>query len=747
MRLVTRGAAALLTLWALGVSALAADTLKDAYAAILRGDYDAGRAALAEIIESGAGGARATSANEWLKSYGDVAKERDDLRQETFDWNVKHAQDAVAEDKLYLGLSFAAQASWYAEDEDSFKKLDWLVDLSRRGLGEANAYLKDQKWRKAARYYSLLERVAQRDEHVKDLRDLAIRHARLELVYETDEDIERRIEHVTMDLLDNSVALINENYYQEPDFASMAEGALDNLAALCTTTRLYDGPKASKYFDGVGNPASREHFLGQLEQMRQDVRTDANFTEKDLRRLARAVRKASEDSISLPDGLIIVEFMEGGLGKLDDFTSIVWPADSQDFDKMMIGEFCGVGIQLGIDEVTERLKAVTPLENSPALRAGIQPGDLIVAVNGEDTADWTSDDAVRRITGPEGTKVKLTMYRPRTNETLDFELSRGRIQLSTVQGISRLQSESGDRWDYMLDKAAGIAYVRLKGFNPESHTELERALREARSQGMKGLILDLRYNPGGLLDVAVETVSLFVQSGDVVSTNGRREPKTKLETVGSAAYADLPLVVLVNDGSASASEILAGALQDHKRAVVLGDRTFGKGSVQRVLSLQRRFPFGESKPAARLKLTTALYYLPSGRSPHKTSPDAETWGVDPDWFVKLTPKEVGKVIERENSAFIIHNENEDAAEVDESSRDTRLEELSVKHDDEDDGDDGDGRMLTLDEVKLLTDDPYKAADLDPQLEKALLHLRVKLAADLPWPLKLAQKMDDVKAQP
>ncbi|RMF72676.1 MAG: S41 family peptidase, partial [Planctomycetota bacterium] len=552
----------LLCVGALSSAALATDTLRDAYAAILRGDYETGRAALSDILKHGGGDQRATSASEWLKSYGEMAAQRDELRRQTFDWNVEHARQAEKEGKLYLALSFAAQASWYAEDEDTFKQTDWVRKLADRAKSEADNYLQEQKWRKAARYYSLLERVAERDKHIRKLRKQAIRHARLELVYETDEDLERRIEHVTMDLLDNSIALINENYYEQPDFAEMAEGALDNLVALCTTTRLYDGPKASKYFDGVANPASREHFLGRLEQLRQDVRDDTDFTDKDLRRLARAVRKASAESVSLPDGLLIVEFMEGALGKLDDFTSIVWPADSQDFDKMMIGEFFGVGIQLGIDEVTERLKAVTPLENSPALRAGIQPGDLIIAVNGEDTSDWTTDEAVRRITGPEGTKVTLTMYRPRTNQTIDFELTRSRIQLSTVQGVSRLKSASGDRWDYMLDKDAGIAYIRLKGFNPDSHTELERALRDARDQGMKGLILDLRYNPGGLLDVAVEVVSLFVKSGEVVSTRGRREPRTTLEVTGDAPYADLPLVVLVNDGSASASEILAGALQD-----------------------------------------------------------------------------------------------------------------------------------------------------------------------------------------
>ena len=262
------------------------------------------------------------------------------------------------------------------------------------------------------------------------------------------------------------------------------------------------------------------------------------------------------------------------------------------------------------------------------------------------------------------------------------------------------------------------------------------ALADAKGQGMRGLILDLRNNPGGLLNVAVDTVSAFARDGKVVETRGRREAPETHALTGDAEFAGLPLVVLVNEHSASASEILAGALQDHMRAMVLGERTFGKGSVQRVYPLERAFSvFSRPGPKARLKLTTALYYLPNGRTPHK-QPDAETWGVDPDWMLELTPKEFTKVWERQQKAFIIHSEDEPEEEVDAETREQELASLKAEEEEDEEDD-----LLSEEDIKLLKSDPLKAPDVDPQLETALLHLRVKLAANLPWPRQLASKTE------
>ena len=221
-----------------------------------------------------------------------------------------------------------------------------------------------------------------------------------------------------------------------------------------------------------------------------------------------------------------------------------------------------------------------------------------------------------------------------------------------------------------------MAYIRLTNFLPKSAEELSAALSMARDQGMKGLVLDVRHNPGGLLDVAIDIVSDFLSSGEVVSTRGRVESDHRERVGGRAPYRDLPLVILVNEGSASASEILAGALQDHDRAVILGERTFGKGSVQHVRRLGNE---------AQLKLTTALYYLPSGRTPHK-SKDAPTWGVDPDWDIELTPKEFRKVLERERESYVIHNDDSAAStQLKDEQRDEMLEAL--KDDGEEENDD------------------------------------------------------------
>jgi len=734
-------------LLAFGAAAAADESLKTAYSAILRGDYDVGRTTIGRLLEAGEPAEQVARVDRWLDSYESVVSSREQLRQSTFEWNVEHAkeqlaraaelaaqsEDDLARKKIYLALGFAAQAAAYAADEQEHAASPWIRELRSKALAAAEECANSERWTDAHAFYLLLHRVNEKDEEVESLRERAARHARLELIYENQEDLERRIEGVNRDLLDSSLKRIDENYYKEPDFKKMAEGGLDNLVALCTTTKLYKGADAASDFDGVANPVAREYFLGQLEGERQKLRARSDCSHKDLIRLYDAINSANRQSVSLPSALLIVEFMEGALEQLDDFTSIVWPTDSAEFDKMMIGNFVGVGIQLGIDEATGRLKVVTPLENSPALEKGIQPGDLIIAVDGESTKGWTTDKAVREITGEEGTEVTLTMYRPSKGQRIDFLLKRRPIKLTTIRGVERSGSEHGGAWDFMLDKPAGIAYLRLTNFNPASTKELHEALTAAQGQGMHGLILDLRHNPGGLLDVAVGTVSSFLREGQVVETKGRRERAQRLPVTGEADFADLPLVVLVNQHSASASEILAGALKDHDRALVLGERTFGKGSVQRVYSLPRRSLFGAADSKARLKLTTAIYYLPSGETPHK-DPETGEGGIDPNWEVELTPKEFSKVVERQGKAFIIHNEDEPEEAVDQEAREAELAALKTE---EEEGDEGD--LLSEEDIKLLRSDPFEAPDVDPQLETALLHLRVKLAANVPWPRQLATK--------
>lgn len=748
-----------------GAAAAADDALATAYAAILKGDYDAGKATIDRIRQQGPA-AEVSKLETWLKSFQDLSGSRKEMNEKTFAWNVLNAQKSIADAdriaagidepalskadrelaaarKLYLGLSFAAQAHYYAADKDTFAKESWIRELREKVLKSAAWWGGSKKWSKATAYYALMERIDGADEEVKKLREMAGRHARMEYVYRTAAEADRRLAGVEVTMLDTALKVINDLYFKEPDFRKMAGGAIDNLVALCNTTKLYD---VSKVFSGVASQPLREAFLSRLEELRKKVTNAKSFQRKDLYALFNSMKKASDETVSLPEPLLVIEFTEGALGELDQFTSMIWPVDAVDFDKQMMGHFYGVGIQLGVDEVSSRLKAVTPLEDSPALKAGIQPDDLIIEVNGETTKGWTTDEAIRKITGEEGTSVTLTMLRPSTGEKLTFPLTRRNITIKTVRGVNRVEGDPQGAWNYILDPVAGIGYIKLSGFTGESATDLHAAMERATAQGMKGLILDLRFNPGGLLDVAVATVSEFVRRGSVVSTRGRQEERQKLDVNGDADYADLPLVVLVNDSSASASEILSGALQDHARAAVLGERTFGKGSVQKVLNLERPALFGNrDREIARLKITTALYYLPNGRSPHKL-PDATAWGVDPDINIELTPKEITKVFERDRKSYIIHNEARNSTALSDEDRKKHLESVkagdasSVEEDEEREDED----LLTKADIEALRADPYKAPDSDPQLETALLQLRVKLAGDLPWPRELAKNTTPTK---
>ncbi len=730
VRAIVRGALCVVFSGLLLAPTLRADELSGAYAAILRGDVDAGIARLKELQAANQG----TSKNEltrvsgWLDHYRSLVTSRDDIRQKTFDWNVEQAKAEIAkggEGKLYLAMMFAARAMSYAADEKAFAREPWIEELCSKAAIEADKFEKAADWGKAHAYYLALERIQGEKSRFHPLREEAARHLRVDVLYEDREALDRRIVDVATPVLHDALKVINDRYFERPDFKKVAEGGLKYLHTLAESKKLRG------YLDGLKNDEARKQFIEKLDQIAAEVPKQERFMARDVRELFDKVRELNDATVRIPEGLLVVEFLDGALEQLDAYTSIIWPADATDFDKMMLGGFEGVGIQLGIDEDSGRLKVTTPLEGSPALEGGVQPDDLIVEVDGKTTKGWSTDDAVRNIMGPSGTKVVLTMYRPSTGERIPFELTRRNIVIRTVRGYERVPGTRGDEWNYLIDPKEGIAYIRLVGFHPESDGELRNALSEARKQGMKALVLDVRYNPGGLLDTAVDIVSAFLREGEVVSTRGRVQAEhQQTKSSGNTPEGSTPLVVLVNEASASASEILAGALQDHQRAIVIGQRSFGKGSVQRV------FPLGRSP--ARLKLTTAIYYLPNGRSPHK-APDAEVWGVDPDQEVKATPKEEREIIRRQNQAIVINNGRTATSKPALSAaalKELKDDEKKKKGDGEED-EELDTPLLADADIERLNADPHPAAEFDPQLEMALLQLRVKLAGRMPWPAKIA----------
>ena len=312
--------------------------------------------------------------------------------------------------------------------------------------------------------------------------------------------------------------------------------------------------------------------------------------------------------------------IHGVLTKLDPYSNYINPDDMGQFKTSVENQFGGIGIQ--IDVRGERIVVMSPLVGSPAYRAGMQSGDIIVEIEGKSTDEIRSpDDAVARLKGEPGTKVSLTTVRPRSGQRRTFTIEREIIHLETVLGDER---KSDDSWDFMIDHERKIGYIRITGFGRETEHDLVHALDELKSQNVRGLILDLRFNPGGLLTSAIAVADLFVASGKIVSTEGRNVTPRSWDAQQEGTYEGFPMAILVNRYSASASEIVSACLQDHHRAVVIGERTWGKGSVQNVIELE------DGKSA--LKLTTAGYQRPNGKNIHRF-PDAkesDDWGVVPD---------------------------------------------------------------------------------------------------------------------
>ncbi|MBX3365582.1 MAG: S41 family peptidase [Phycisphaeraceae bacterium] len=321
------------------------------------------------------------------------------------------------------------------------------------------------------------------------------------------------------------------------------------------------------------------------------------------------------DDKKLQEGAI-----RGLLEALDDpYTTFVPAEQSRDFQKDLTGEYVGIGASVNVQNGW--LTIVSPLEDSPAYRSGLMADDRIVEIEGESTYGLTVEQCVARLVGVPGTSVRITVERK--GERFSMDIVRDHIKTRSVKGFHRDPLDP-EKWQFFIDPARSIAYIRLVQFTPACAQELRQALDalNASRGGVKGLILDLRNNPGGVLDDAVDIADMFLSSGRIVSTSGRARPEQVHTATSAGTYPDFPMIVMLNGASASASEVLAGALADNNRAIVLGSRSFGKGSVQGVIPLRYA---GEG---AQLKITEQYYYLPSGRLLHRR-PDSTSWGVDP----------------------------------------------------------------------------------------------------------------------
>lgn len=325
-----------------------------------------------------------------------------------------------------------------------------------------------------------------------------------------------------------------------------------------------------------------------------------DITYENLRIFAEVLKEIQANFVEEVDPQkLIYSAIEGMVKGLDAHSGFLKKEEYSELMEETKGEFTGVGIEITIRDNT--VTVVSPIEDTPAFKAGIKPGDKILKVDDTPTKDMTLTEVVKRIRGPKGTKVRLTIGRKGEQNPIEVELVREKIPIHNVKGY------------YLGSK---VAYLRVSSFQTNTSGRLYNAYSELKkAHGINGIVLDLRNNPGGLLSEAVKVADLFLPEGIIVSTKGR-DPSKNMEFKAKKEEAEVsePMVVLVNEGSASASEIVAGALQDNKRALIVGTKTFGKGSVQTVIPLS---------DGSGLRLTTSLYFTPSGRSIQVT-------GIEPD---------------------------------------------------------------------------------------------------------------------
>jgi carboxyl-terminal processing protease len=434
----------------------------------------------------------------------------------------------------------------------------------------------------------------------------------------------------------HAIKLVRQNFFKDVTQGDLVEQAVRGLF---------------KHTDEKLPSAIEERFKG-VKGMK-DV---------DLVKLLTEARLQLGKREDLAKGKDVTFSLQGMLGKLDKHTDYIDPDLVQRLSNDLEGQFFGIGVQIRKNNIRDQLQVVTPIWNSPAYKKGLKANDIITTIIREvdsegkplakpetlPTKGMTTEEAVKKILGKEGSPIKIVVDREGTKEPLTFNLIRGRVEVESVLGAKRGKD---DAWNYVVDPENKICYVRLTQFSRNTYRDLERVMKGLYHAGIKGFVLDLRFNPGGRLEQAVKISDLFIDDGLIVSIRPRSGPETTYVGQSKGSYITFPMVCLVNGGSASASEIVSACLQDHGRAIVVGTRSYGKGSVQTI------FPF---ETGGQIKVTTATFWRPSNRNLNKASTKGrkeDEWGVTPDtgYDVELSPKELSDLQDHLREAEIIRD--------------------------------------------------------------------------------------------
>ena len=619
------------------------------------------------------------------KAYQEQLDELEKIKEKA---SAREVPDANDIDETMLAVIRAREVAQEQQKEELLKD-PFVIKILDQMQQKADAYEEAGEWLDAYTHnYYWLTALYEDNRHYKDKSEELTELAGLELALidsSCAETAAERYEDIEPEMFLRALNLLENNYVTVIDYSEMAQAALKRCRLLGQVLAKKNEDLAwEASADGIRQWASG---LGEIQtQIDQDAEKQIPMQIQVLGEIFADVLALNSVTLRLPEEVVIAQFSEASLASLDPFTIIIWPWNVKDYEKSMTQQFTGIGVE--ISKATGVLKIASLLADTPAYHAGLDADDEIVAVNGEPTEKMTIFCAVSKITGPKGTKVTLTIHRPSTNETQDYTITRDKIVVDPLRGWIR---DADGRWDYMIDPDNGIGYVRLMQFTENSGSDLDETLKKLEKKGLTGLILDLRFNSGGYLQVAADVVDLFVKEGVIVKSNPRHGFATYEIAHRSGTHSNYPLVVLINGSSASASEIVAGALQDpkHQRATLVGERSYGKGSVQNQTAY--------TGDGSLMKYTMAYYHLPSDQRVKNRyqieKQGRKDWGIAPDFEVKMFTHELRKMLDIQRDNDVLFQDGHEQAG-------------------------GQANRHSLEET----------IDADPQLASAIMVIRSQLAA-------------------
>jgi carboxyl-terminal processing protease len=599
-------------------------------------------------------------------AYAETMAELEKLRAKV-DVNDVNDVDVNDVNDVTKVLSVIARVTEFADD--SQKKLllsdPLVIETMQKAIDNAARFEVEGKWLEAyTNCYYWLTTINPDNQGYSDYAQQLLDKAAIVISFEDSpcETREERYHGVDKRIFVRAVRFLAAYYVKLIEYDQMAIKALERGRLLgevlgaayeSASDSQADNKGALSITEGIFEPRNLRAWLANLAVLMDEVKYASDrptgFDQGKFLDILDEVLELNKKTVNFPEPVLIAQFVEAALSALDPYTTLVWPKEVKDFEKIMTNEFTGIGIEITKQEGLLTVASLLP--DTPAYKSGLDAGDVIEKVDGLETREMTLVCAVHKITGPKGTDVTLTIKRPSEEKTWDITITRDKIVVPTIRGWQR--TEAGG-WLYMIDQENRIGYVRITSFSADTAPDLEKVLFRLERAGLKGLILDLRFNTGGLLESAVGVADKFINADAWIV---KRQPRAGIGPAYEASHKrgthpNYPLVILVNSYSASASEIVAGALADKKynRAVLVGGRTHGKGSVQGITV----YPGG----GAQLRYTMAYYHLPSNQRVESKEAMKKLgrtdWGVGPHVEVKLRSDELKKLLEvqRDNDVLV-----------------------------------------------------------------------------------------------